>query len=202
MRTISTAVAAVLIVALGLGGWWFRGRHLPLASAMDVPSSGTADRYPADPLALAELGGAKENNATIDDLADLRALNVLTNSELAVYEQAGTGRAKVGIANYPEGKATVILVRVSSPDAAKLAERQLNELQLSFGLQPNNVPQPAGVDSTKLTAKPDVLPGGRAHYTHGDVLVRVEVRGPDQRSAYGKFEEVLGGQLKALPPDE
>lgn len=195
-----TAVATLLIAGIGLGSWWTWGRHLPLSGAVDRPPVGEEGRYPGDRLAIADLGGAPENYTRINDLAGVRALNMLTESELSVYDAAGPGRAKVGVTQVSGGKATVLLVRVRDPQTARSAAGRLTELQLSFGFRP--APGPPGVAATTLAAKADSPPGGRAHYNHGDIVARVELRGRDQQRVHEQFDHILRRQVDSLPADD
>lgn len=196
----ATVVTALLIASVGTGAWWLWGRHQPLSGAVDRPLSGEEGRYPADRLAIADLGGAPENYERINDLAGVRALNMLTESELDAYITAGAERAKVSVSQVNGGKATVLLVRARDSHSARTAARELTSLQLGFGFHATQ--RPAGVAATELDAKPDVLAGGRAHYTRGDIVARVELRGENQRQVHERFDHILRQQLEVLPADD
>lgn len=196
-RLLRTATLFLAVVAIGVSAVWLWGRHLPLGNAAGDPPLGESGRYPADPLALAELPGAPENYTSIDDLDGIAALRVLTDDELATLFRAGPGRAKVAVSNYVGGKATVVLLRVADARAAGTAADRLAALQLGYGFRP--IPAPDAVSAALLDPKPDALPGGRAHYVHGDIVVRVEFRSPDPHSAHREFGRLLRQQLEALP---
>jgi len=204
-RIAISALAAVLVATVAVAALVLRGHSLPISDASGLPGPGEDGRYPADRLTLAELGGAKENHASVDSLAGVRALNVLTDSELAVYAAAGVTRVKVGVSDYGDVKATVILAHLSDRRVAGDSARELAELQLSFGF--HAMPgAPSGVAAALLPgsplATPPVAAGGRAHYVRGDVLARMEVRGPDEGITYARFGTLLGAQLEALPADD
>jgi hypothetical protein len=198
-EAIRTILTALLIAAIGVGGWWLWGRNLPAQSAWGAPPTGEQARYPTDPMAITELGGVEENYARIDTLPEVRAMQMLTDSEIAVYQEANTGRAKIAVSGYSTGKATVLLMRAADARAAQEAAHQLTQLQLSYGFR--SAPAVQGVSATILDAKPEAQPGGRAHYAHGDVLARVEFRGPDEQQAHARFDALLSDQLDALPAD-
>lgn len=187
---------AVLLVLTGFGSWWLWGRHLPLTDLPHSRIAGEQGRSPENALAIADLEGAGENYAAIDTLAGLRALNTLTDAELAVYQAAGTSRVRVAVSNYELGKATITLARTRSADKASRAARKLNQLQLGYGFQR------AKSDLAGASVLPPAeggQPGGRAHYAHERILVRVAFRGPNASAAYQKFTTLLRRQLEVLP---
>ncbi|SNR68426.1 hypothetical protein SAMN06265360_114120 [Haloechinothrix alba] len=199
-RTVLTHVLVlVTIVVFGLGSWWVSGRHLPLAGSVGTQSSGEAGRYPSDPLAVAEIGGAQENLERVRTVEDLHGVGMLTDEEEREYVRASTERVRLLVANFDQGKATILLAR--TPDAARAGEgaHALAELQRGYGF---DVPVDAGAEVTAgvLPESADARPGGRAHYASGNALVRVGFRGDDSEATREKFIEVLTAQMEVLPP--
>jgi hypothetical protein len=153
---------------------------------------------PVDPLMPADLGGAEESK-DVETFADLDAVGFLTQSELGVLENVAAGAARLLITNFDEGKTTVLVARVGSPEQAAVARDELTALQLSFGFQSR--PAPPGVNAVELMDDPGTMPKVRAVYLNGDILVRLEMAGPDRVDVAAKFDDVLAEQLEALPAD-
>lgn len=199
-HVVTTVVAAVLIAAIGFGGWWAWGRQLPVEQAIGTAPTGEAGRSPADPLAIAELGGAKENFARIRSMRGIAYLDMLTRDELAAFAEYGPGRVRLAVTKFDEGKAMVLLVRMRDETAARYATDRLSALQHGYGFK--SVPgAPRGVEAGVVDDGNPAEPGGRAHYRHGDIVVRVELRGPLAEPARAKFFEVLRAQTHAVSPD-
>ncbi|MBA0127505.1 hypothetical protein H0B56_18325 [Haloechinothrix sp. YIM 98757] len=202
MRTVLAYVLVlVAIVVLGLGSWCVSGRHLPLAGSAGTQSSGEAGRYPSDPLAVAEIGGAQENLERVRTVEDLHGVGMLTDEEEREYARAGAERVRLVVANFDQGKATVLLARM--PDAARAGAgaHALGELQRGYGF---DVPVDAGAEvmAGVLPESAEARPGGRAHYASGNALVRVGFRGDDSAATREKFVEVLTAQMEVLPPHD
>lgn len=201
-RAAGTTVVVVLLVAVAVAAILIRGRHIPLATNGDPPI-GEAARQPADPLAIADFAGLRQTYKPFDYFPGLAGAGLLTPAEIDAYAAGGPGRTRMAVGDFGTSVATVVVVEMSSPAAARQVEHTLTRLQLGFGFtrEPN---RPAGVDATVLgvvPGKPDVLAGGRAHYVHGDLVVRVEFRGPQVAAAQRGFDTLLAEQVKALPAD-
>jgi hypothetical protein len=190
---IVLVLAGIAAVVVGLVGV-----HQPLVPRRVAPV-GLAGRKPADPMAIANFAGAGQQIAPLDDFGPAAA--VLTPEEISVFKGSGLVHVQMDEGHFDDGVADVLVAQLGSPAQARSAQRQLVALQLGFGF--SRGPQP-GVGSTVLGAvpgKPDILPGGRAHYTHGDLLIRVEFRGPGVAAAQASYARVLALQLEALPAD-
>lgn len=199
-RRLTTVVAAVAVTALGVGGWLAVGQQVPVEDAIGAPPYGEAGRSPEDPLAVADLGGAKENYARITSLAGVQSLRMLTNDELLALAENGATRLRLAVSRFDEGKALVLVFQLPTASTARRATDRLSELQSGYGFGPV-ADAPPGVAAGTVGADNPAQPGGRAHYRHGNVVVRVEFRGPRPGPAEEKFFEVLSAQTAAVSPD-
>lgn len=199
-RVLTTTVAAVAIGAAGVGGWFAFAQDLPLQEAIGAPPYGEAGRSPSDPLAVAELGGAKENYARITSLRGVAALRMLTRDELLALSENGASRLRLGVSRFAAGKALVLVVQLPDEASARLAADRLRELQHGYGFRSVDG-APRGVDAGVVAADVAAEPGGRAHYRRGDIVVRVEFRGPRPQAAEARFFELLAAQTQAVRPD-
>jgi hypothetical protein len=197
VRTVATVLVLVVVAA---GAIWLWGRHEALPPQGDPPL-GQAARKPADPMAIADFAGVRQHELAYDDFTG--AATLLTPGEIKAYLAGGPQSIRMAVGYLSGGTADVVVVRMAGPAQARQAERALTALQLGFGFTAAPHP-PAGVSDTVLGAVPDqptVLPGGRAHYVHGDLLVRVEFRGPGVAAAQREFAGIVAQQLRALPAD-
>lgn len=194
-------VAVVAIGAIGLGGWFAWGQHLPLEQSVGAPPYGEAGRSPVDPLTIAELGGAKENYALIRSMDGLANLSMLTRDELAAFAEFGASRVRLGISRFDTGKAMVLLVQMPDERSARRAVDRLSALQYSYGFWPAGG-GPRGVKAGVVEDRNPAQPGGRAHYQHDNIVVRVEFRGPRRGPAESRFFQVLATQARAVVPDD
>lgn len=200
-RHVATAVlAAVVIGVIGVGSWAAWGRHLPVEQAIGEAPVGEAGRSPADPLAIAELAGAKENYARIRSMRGVAYLGMLTRDEVAAFEEYGAGRVRLAVSKFDTGRATVLLVRMPDEIAARYATDRLSALQHGYGFRPID-DAPRGVEAGVVGGDNPAEPGGRAHYRHGDIVVRVEFRGARPGPARAKFLEVMRLQAHVVTPD-
>nr|PZN00194.1 MAG: hypothetical protein DIU77_04150 [Thermocrispum agreste] len=201
-RIVTTVVAAVAIIALGVCGWIAWGQYVPLKHARGTPPIGESGRSPVDPLAVAEIGGAKENYAQVDSLAAVAGQRMLTRDELLALYTNGGGRVRLAVSRYDVGKAIVLLVQMPSRQDARTALNELAKLQDDYGFERVTRRVPKSVHAGVIGGKNPAEPGGRAHYQHDDILVRVEFRGPRRASAEAKFFQVLEAQVRAVEPDD
>ncbi|WP_028851635.1 hypothetical protein [Thermocrispum municipale] len=201
-RIVTTVVAAIVIVTLGVTGWLAWGQHLPLKHARGAPPIGESGRSPVDPMAVAEIGGAKENYATVDSLAAVAGQRMLTREELLALHENGADRVRLAVSKFDSGRAIVLLVQMPSRHRARLATEELAALQRDYGFERADKPTPPGVHAGVIGMDNPAEPGGRAHYQHGDIVVRVEFRGPRRASAEAKFFQVLTAQIQAVEPDD
>lgn len=202
-RTAGTTLVVALLTAVAVMAVLLWGRFVPLAPD-GAPPIGEAARQPADPLAISNFAGLRQTVKPFDDFSGLASAGLLTPAEITAYTDGGPGRAKMAVGDFGRSMATVVVVHMRDPVAAQRTEHALARLQLEFGFT-MAARRPHAVDATLLGAvpgKPGILPGGRAHYVHGDLVVRVEYRGPGAADAQRGFENLLATQLKALPADE
>ncbi|MGM1058213.1 hypothetical protein [Saccharothrix sp. Mg75] len=196
--------AVVLVVAAMVGAWaLWGGQPLP-ASARNVPPSGEAGRLAADPLAVADFGSATESYEHVRAFEDLVGLRFLNQAEVDAYRGAGAGAARMTLSSRrPEGRVLVTVVRVADRETALATAFRLDELQFDFGLE-RAEPEHGVTRVTRVLFGPDtdpaVRPTVRAHYVHGDLVVRVELNARS-RDLMSRFGDVLAVQLKALAAD-
>ncbi len=163
----------------------------PAATPRPAPALSRPDR-----LAPAPLGG-QEEVTDVTDFAGLARAGILTPGEVAAYQAAQPGAARLAVADFPMGRAVVALVAVASPDQALAARDRLTALQLASGLQPAPG-SPPGVPIEMLPVQPGKVLA-RAFYASGNLLVRVEFSGTDLNAAAAAFLRILAAQLGALP---
>lgn len=195
-RIVGAVVAVVVLLGLAIGSYALWGRDDAPTAQPGQP--GVEQQAPADPLMPADIGGAEESK-DVENFADLDAVGFLTQSELGVLENAAAGDARLLISNFDEGKATVLVTRVGSPEQAVVARDELTSLLLSFGFGPRSAPP--GVNAVELPDGAETTPKVRAVYLSGDILVRLEMVGQDPAGVAAKFDDVLSQQLEVLPAD-
>jgi hypothetical protein len=195
-RIVGAVVAVVVLLGLVIGSYALWGRDDAPTAQPGLPAA--EQQEPADPLMPADIGGAEESK-DVETFADLEAVGFLTQSELGVLEKAAAGGARLLVTNFDEGKATVLVTRVGSPEQAVVARDALTALQLSFGF--DSRPAPPGVNAVELPGDAETMPKVRAVYLNGDILVRLEMAGQDRVDVAAKFDDVLAEQLEALPAD-
>lgn len=204
-KIVGVVAAVVLLLGIAVGSYLIWGRDGAQSTAPDGPAAGAQepaaeppDREPPDPLAPADLGGSVEEK-DVATFADLDAVGFLTDEELGALETAGAGEARLLITNFDEGKATVLVTRVGSPEQAAVARDELTALLLSFSFEPRSAPP--GVNAVEILDRQDVPPTVRAVYVRGDVVVRLEMSGDDPEAVTARYEAVLDQQLEAMPAD-
>ncbi|MBA3574017.1 MAG: hypothetical protein H0W37_03360 [Pseudonocardiales bacterium] len=195
-KIVGAVVAVVVLLGLAIGSYALWGRDDTPTAQPEPPAA--EQRAPADPLMPADIGGAEESK-DVETFADLDAVGFLTQSELGVLENAAAGDTRLLISSFDEGKATVLVTRVGSPEQAVVARDELTSLLLSFGFGPRSAPP--GVNAVELPDDAETTPKVRAVYLSGDILVRLEMVGQDPAGVAAKFDDVLSQQLEVLPAD-
>lgn len=214
-RIIGAAVAVVVLLGLGAGGYflWGTGGN-SRAERGGAAASGAQTSAPVTPATVAKprsvfpVGDMPVEPAVRKDVtsvADFPKLNYFTDAEQSAYETSGARKAKVAVLTLPDGNlATLVFAQARDPQAAYAAAQQLNRIQIHNG-RTANPDEPAGVrvaqiDAKQVNGKPQPA-GIRAHYSHGDVVVRVDVKGKSLDSVTRDFNTVLAAELKVLAPD-
>lgn len=190
-RVVGTLGIVGVLVLLGWGSWFAWGSGLDLAGAEDARPVGEEGRVPADPLAMADMGGVHENYEPVRNFTSVRTVDFLTDDELDAYEEAGAGAARMAVSIFPEGKATLAVVQVRDQNAARDAAAELVELQEEYGLE-SEQPHVYLAEDDSLT---------RSVYSHENLVVRLEVRGQSREWVKAKTAELIADQLEALPAD-
>jgi hypothetical protein len=198
-RIIAIVVAVVVLVGVAVGAYliWGRSNNSPTGgqttTQQTTPPTTTTSK-PPDPMAIAPIPGNQEPK-DVNKFADVQALNYLTPDEIAAYQAATPTKSAVRITRMDNGTVAVVLVvQAGSPDAAKTAVASLVELQIK-NKAGKVTDAPDNVVVTKFEGQL------RAHYTHGNVIVRVEVKNADAATATTDLNSVLDAQLKVSPAD-
>jgi hypothetical protein len=203
LRVFGAVALVALLYAASMLAWWLTGRHSATASDSQVAyQGGAAGAGTADPLAIADLAGAKENLGQVRDLPALAGLNFLTSGEIGVYQDGAASAARIAVSDYPDGKATVILVELADLQKAARTEQELVALQHGYGLTDLPSPPP-WVTVVGFVPAPGQggAPLARAVYRRGDVVARIEFRGSDPAAIRARLGGALDAELKALPAD-
>lgn len=200
----SLAVIAVL-GGVVLGGWLLWGGQPLPASARNIPPTGEAGRLAADSMAIADFDSGSESYAYVRSFRDVLQLNFLNPVEVAAYTGHGAGAARMVVSSKrPEGKVIVVVTRMADRAAALQAADELEDLQFQFGFARR--PAEQGVERlAEFLPGPETDPAGRptarAHYVHGDLLVRVELNAKTPDDAANRFSPLLTKQLTELRAD-
>jgi flagellar basal body-associated protein FliL len=200
-RIIAIVGVVVVLIGLGVGAFLLFGKggggatdNQASATATTAPPTTTT---PPSPVRIGNIPGT-DTNKTIDSVADLAALNYLTDPELQAYQTAtnSTGPARIAVNALDDGdKAVVLNVQATSAAAANTAANTLVQIQEQNHETPLQQPVP-GVQLTEVTANGVTVV--RAHYVHGKVIVRVEVNGANPTTVLSDMTTVLNAQLAAL----
>lgn len=197
-RIIAIVVAVVVLIGIALGAYLIWGRNSNTTpsgqSTSQTPPPVTTTSKPPDPMAIAQLPGNQEPK-DVSKFADVQALNYLTPDEIAAYQAATPTKSAVRITRMDNGTVAVVLVvQAGSPDAAKTAVASLVELQVkNKAVKVTDAP-----DNVAVTKFEGQL---RAHYVHGNVIVRVEVKNAEAGTAATDLNSVLDAQLKVSAAD-
>ncbi|WP_020663472.1 hypothetical protein [Amycolatopsis benzoatilytica] len=204
---IGAIVAAVIVLAgIAFGAYLLWGRDTgssagPQQSTAQQPQGSSSAPKPADPLAVATMPGKAENHADITTFAQVNGLNYLNSDELAAYQTAGASKAKIVVYRLQNGNTIIVLLtQASSPVAAKTGADKLMKIQITNGAT-RNASAPNGVYATSIDPKNGNAGQERAHYAHGNVIVRVEVTGPAAASLKSDATAALNQQLAVAPAD-
>jgi hypothetical protein len=200
-KIIAIAAAVVVLAGIALGAYllWGTGSgggpQSPQASASQQPTS----QAPPDPLGVANIPGAAESHENVTTFNAVSGLNYLNSNELSTYSSAGAAAAKYVVHHLDDGNVVVLLLtEVNSPVAAQNAANQLMSIQIRNGASRLN-DSPSGVYASTIKAKDNNPAQVRGHYAHGNVIVRVEVNGPNQQAAQTDFANILASQMQVLP---
>lgn len=185
-KIVAGAAVVLILLVIAIGAYLTFGR-----------GSGASQPSPTRPGAVAPLppddeGGEKlsprlfekgivEPN-TVRTFEDMVRLGFLTDEEVGAYRAASPGAARLLVENFPEGKGTVAVVEVASPEAAHTARDALTDLQLRNSLTRGEFPPQPDV---QIAVLPDTAgkPLGRAHYVSGSRVLRLEFSGTDPKQA-------------------
>lgn len=189
------AVGAFLLWGRGSGG---DGGGQPAASSANQQSD--SPKAP-DPLAVGKFPGKAESHSDITTFNGVSGLNYLNSNELSTYSSAGAGPAKYVVHHLDDGNTVVVLLtQVNSPTAAQNAANQLLSIQIRNGGR-NFGDVPKGVHASAIDAKDGDQAQIRGHYAHGNVIVRIEVKGQALQNVQTDFANILSAETQVLPAD-
>lgn len=213
------AVVVVLVALSGLGAYWrwgpegtFRAEQPPAAQQPAAPTQRSAaekQQPPAPPAPRpgsdlpdpAEIGGDGQPQL-IATLRELRATGVLTPAEYAAVAETGASAFKLLVTSFEDGPTAAMLVlRLDGEDQAAALRDELAALQEEAGFESAPTPDP-GLRSLYVFADSAVGPIVRGYYRSKDLLVRIEVVGPQPRPTARRYDTIAEQQLATLPADE
>ncbi len=210
-RIVGVVAAVVVVLALvGFGAYWLFGRDgVPQADEATAPeppaASEQAPAPPSEPPPSPEstlpdpapVGGDGEPR-TVPTATDLGAAGVLTPHEFVALERAGVADSKLLVTTFPDGqRATILITRL---DDAPTVRDELAALQEDYGFEAAGGAIP-GLSAFLLRKDPTGMTVGRGFYVSGDILVRIEVVGPNLVPTADQFDTIARQQTAALPAD-
>ncbi|MGW4482739.1 hypothetical protein ACWEOE_02765 [Amycolatopsis sp. NPDC004368] len=195
--------AVVVLAAIAFGAYWLWGRGTSTAEQPPAPPTQQAPSSapkPPDGMAVADIPGSAEKYDSIKSFSQISALNYLTSDELSTYEAAKAGDVKFVVHDLGGGsRAIIMLTKVGSPAAAQNAVSKLLATQIRNDAT-RVTDAPDGVSVTSVDAKDSSPAQIRGHYSHGNVVIRLEVTAPGSlETAKTSFDTILAAQLKVLP---
>jgi hypothetical protein len=216
-RTPIIAVVALVVVLLlvvgGFGTYWLVTRDGGAQADQPVPPAAPAQQPPADqqgPPAPppgadipdpAEIGGDGQPRV-ISTLSGLRAAGVLTPEEYTAVAGAGATASKLVVSSYEDGpRASVLITQLSGADTAAATRDELAAIYQDAGFLSAPTPDP-NMKSFYLVDDPDLDPTVRGVYHSGNLLVRMEVVGPEAVPTARRYDAIVQQQLATLPADE
>lgn len=200
-KIIAIVAAVVVLAGIALGAYllWGTGSGGGQQSAQSGTSQPPSSQAAPDPLAVANIPGAAESHDNVTTFNAVSGLNYLNSNELSTYSSAGAAATKYVVHHLDDGNTVVLLLtEVNSPVAAQNAANQLMSIQIRNGASRLN-DSPTGVYASTIKAKDSNPAQVRGHYAHGNVIVRIEVSGPNQQAAQTDFSNVLASQMQVLP---
>jgi hypothetical protein len=196
-KIVAIVAAVVLLAGLGVGAYFLWGQDSGGGGQAQQPPVATKPPAPTkkpNPMKIADLPG-QQQDTNIKDFAGVLGIGYLTPEESSAYQDAQPGKAAVVVSQLENGgRVIVMVVQVSSANAANKAVTELAQLQIGFGAAKVSNP-PTNVQATKTA---DTI---RAHYASGDQVVRIEVQGRNQSATTASFNSVIESQLNNLPAD-
>lgn len=216
-KIIALVVVVLVLAGLGVGGYFLfaggdstpsadrggggnRGGGGPVASSSSQAAPTTTQAPKLFPIGDMPVKPTIRKDVT--SFAQFDDINYFTDAELQAYQDAGAGKAKLAVFKVGDKLVTLTFTKADNPQAAYTAAKTLNEIQVHNG-RTVNPDEPAGVRVSEIKANADAKqPAGiRAHYSHGKVIVRVDVKGSSLDGITPTFNTVLAAELKVLAPD-
>lgn len=202
------AIVAVIVVLAGIAVgavFLFNNNKSPEANP---PASTTSSTQPAASGKIATgLPGHTQTSVSkgVKTFTDVTSMQtpLLSPPESNAFETAGAADTSLLYNDVNGSGFLVMVVQAESPDAAKQAAADLHAQQLKFGLAAKTSPVTgASVDGKDDVAdSPQVPVLRRVHYSSGNYIIRIEVRGKDAATAESLLQTVLSKQAAVLKPD-
>lgn len=211
---VVTLVVVLLLVGGGFGTYWLLGRDGTPQAGQQQPPAAPAQQPGADQPQLpappaprpgsnlpdpAEIGGDGQRRV-LSTLSELQAAGVLTPQEYDAMARAGATASKLVVSSFADGPtASILITRVRSGETAATARDELAELQRQAGFRSAGAPDP-GLKSSVQVGDPVTV---RGYYRSGDLLVRMEVIGPEPVATASRYDDtIVRQQLATLPADD
>ncbi|ATY15868.1 hypothetical protein CU254_39915 [Amycolatopsis sp. AA4] len=204
-KKIGAIVGAVIVLAgIAFGAYWLWGRDSGGGGTEQTTaqhSQSSAAPKPPDPLGVASMPGKAETHDDVTSFSQVDTLKYLNPQELSAYQAAGSSKVKFVVYHLEDGNViTLFLAQASSPTAAKTAAEKLMDVQVTNGAK-RDTTAPNGVYATAIDPKEGQSAQSRGHYSHGNVIVRVEVSGKVADQTKTDFTTALNQQLTVLTAD-
>lgn len=209
-KVLLIVLAVVLVAGLGVGAYFlFAGnkKNEPIAqTTTNQPPPPTTSAQPKDDLSVADLPGNSKIQDHVKTFADFESDELgklLTAEETALYKQVNPGNCRLVVSDLEDGAhAYILTTETGSAANAATARDTLVELQTKYSMQPYGGDSPAGVKVTQFAKSGDIPATIRAHYSHKNTLVRIQIYGNDLDKISAIFDDIIQAQLEILPADD
>lgn len=205
-KIIAVVVAIVVLAGIAFGSYMLWGRDGSGPQPGPNPQPTTTRQAPPKPVETFPLGKLPATISVRKDITQVSqfgSLNYLVPTEMQAYTGSGAKKAKMATGTLSDGsKVTILFAQAKDAQAAFTAVRRLDAIQIHNGrIQDNSAPagvEVATIESKKVGDKQQAA-GIRAHYSHNNIIVRIDISGPSLAAITPDFQTVLASELKVLP---